>query len=282
MVTEKLGYALTSSSRLLKTENGGNSWVNLSAAGSVAADSGTSTFCVLGDKIILIAADIDSGIEVKKSVDGGGSWTKSVIKCSSDDFDSGYGGNLSLNFVSQSDGFLLTESLPAGGLMSKVLYKTTDGGSHWSRLGKLTGINGYPTGMAFSDTGTGFITCTYHGQKEISVYRTADAGKSWHTVSLPLPEKYTFMSDGHDYYADAYPPSFFENGAKMELCFCHNGEFTPIMYDSTDGGATWRINGTGNRLMKQYCFFNEKKGFGLDESGTFYETKDGGATWQPV
>ena len=185
--------------------------------------------------------------------------------------------------------------------MSKALYRTTDGGDNWlmgnrwdlggnsssAVQGKQDAkIQGYTTGMAFYTPSKGFITCAYHGQSEISVYQTADGGKSWSVAPIPLPEKFASSSYSDHYYVDAYAPSFFDNGrqsAKMMLYFVdnngHDSQRDTYIYSSDDGGAVWKIRGESALLMRKYCFIDDQNGYGLDENGTLHATNDGGLTW---
>jgi photosystem II stability/assembly factor-like uncharacterized protein len=289
MVTIHTGYAITKDFHVLKTSDGGVSWTDVLTENSLFSYSDEPALFALGDSTVSAAFYTASGIEVEKSADGGKNWTKSEIKMQTDDFNSGYGGSLYLNMVNPSDGFLLASTPPAAGLMAKALYRTSDAGCNWSLVDGITAeISGYTTGMAFSGANTGYITCTYHGQKEIAVYQTADGGKSWSDAaasSLPLPQKFVSLAYGKDYYVDAYPPAFFgENNknSKMELYFCREDERQACLYRSDDGGTAWHLDGISNQLMKKYCFVDDKNGFGLDESGTLYASKDGGITWSPI
>lgn len=294
MVTIDTGYAITKEFHVLKTSDGGSSWTDILTINS-SNDSSKPALFALNDKMVYVASYTASGIEVGQSTDAGKNWSKFSIKMQIDDFNSGYGGSLTLSFINESDGFLLTSGLPAAGLMGKALYKTSDGGKDWAYVGEsqnseqgagdLTGINGYTTGMAFFHSGTGYITCTYHGQKEISVYKTADMGKSWSAVAVSLPKQYASLAYDKGYYVDAYPPAVYGKGgqsAKMELYFCHDEERYSYIYSSDNAGTTWRIDGISNLLMKKYCFVDDKNGLGLDETGTLYSTNNGGIFWSKI
>ena len=297
MVTINSGYAITQDFHIVKTLDNGSNWTNILTINSVSVDSENPALFVLDDKTVYVASFTTTGIDVYKSVDAGANWNKSTIKMQVDDVNSGYGGSLFLSFINDDDGFLIANASPAAGLMSKALYKTTDGGINWSLVNNwnvggdslissqaddhATKINGYTTGMSFSNAHTGFITCKYHGQTEISVYKTSDGGKNWSVDSFPLPEKYTANKG---YYVDAYPPTFFGEGnknAKMELYFCSNNtnESNYYFYSSDNGGETFHIDGIINMGLTDYCFVDDKNGFGLDGSGNIYSTSNGGITW---
>lgn len=295
MVTMESGYAITKDFHILNTSDGGKSWTDLLTLGKPFDYSGEPALFALDDKTVYVASYTASGIEVAKSMDDGKTWSKSAINKQGDDFNSGYGGRLLLSFVNSSDGFLLASTPPALGQMGKALYRTSDGGNSWSFMdeglnqghgdGVRAGILGYTSGMAFTNTNTGFITCTYHGQSEISIYKTADSGKNWSFASFPLPAEYAPFAYSDDYYVDAYPVVFFDEdnkGAKMELYFCREEERNAYIYSSDDSGSAWHVDGISNLLMTKYCFVDDKSGFGIDDNGALFVTKDGGITWAGV
>ncbi len=279
-------YAITKDFRVVKTEDGWNHTVDLLSLEPFADYVGNPALDVFQDKAIHVAAFLKTGIDVEQSVDAGKSWAKSVIPVKEDD--SGYGGSLSLSFVSPSEGFLLSCGPPAGGMMGKVLYRTSDGGKSWGKVdgerdsaAKLSKIDGYPTGITFFDSEAGIITCTYHGGTRIPVYRSTDSGKSWKAVPVSLPARFS-SSAGREYYADAYPPAAYgpsRKNARLELVFCSDNERIPYVYRSGDRGASWKIDGQSDRALVKYTFADEKNGAGLDESGICYTTHDGGLTW---
>ncbi len=285
MATSELGYTISKNLHLWKTENRGISWENLLSIPALN-DYGKPALFALDAKTVWIAFNTTSGVEIQKTADAGKTSTKAELQLKTADPNSGYGGDLAISFASSTDGFLLTSTLPAAGQMSRALYKTSDGGASWALTNdKLIPVSGYTTGIGFSEKGNGYITCTYHGQKEIPVYQTLDSGAHWTATALPVPEKYASLSYEKDYYIDAYPPVFFSpdhSNVKMELDFCQNGKHSVYMYASSDRGATWNIKGNENILLVDYCFPDENTGFGLDDSGELFNTNDGGITWYSI
>ncbi len=292
MLTPDSGYAISRDFYVLKTSDGGKSWADLATIPSLFDREDEPALFALDEKTLYVASYTASGIEVRKSTDSGETWSKSSVKKQGDDFIPGNDCSLILSFANSSDGFLLASGPPALGIMAKALYRTSDGGNSWTSVrkdlmqdGSSTDIVGYTTGMAFFNANTGYITCTYHGQKEISLYKTADSGKSWSVVLAPLPEKYVSLSYDTDYYADAFPVAFYgkdKKGAKMELRFSHEEEHNAYIYSSDDGGVTWHVDGSSNQLVTKYCFIDDKNGFGLTEDGAPCSTKDGGITWASI
>lgn len=282
MVTLDIGYAITSNFDVLKTVDGGKNWAKVLAVSGNIKKVGKPALSALDEDTLYVAFYSKSGIEVKKSIDGGKSWSAAQIEMQVNDGNPAYGGRLSLNFPDKFHGYLASSSSPAAGLMGKVFYRSWDRGERWSDVGvDLTNVDGYTTGIAFSGKNKGFITCTYHGQQEISVYKTTDRGKKWAVVSMPLPQEYAALTYGN-YYADAYPPAFYGKNhkeGKMILYFCNGEKRNAYIYMTENGGTSWNIQGLSNRLMTQYCFLDNIHGFGLDEKGKLYITNNGGNSW---
>lgn len=287
MLSADSGYAVTSGLKIVKTSDGGRSWTQISA---MEGTDGAAAICTPDKKTLYAAAFTTAGITVERFADGGANFSATSIPLSTGDFD--WGGSLSLSFVDPTHGYLLTSSFPAAGLMGRALYKTDDGRS-WTKVadssGAFSSFRGYTTGMAFGNLNTGFITCTYHGETAIPVYKTTDGGKSWSVLSLPLPQEYANSSD---FYADVYPPCFLPGGgSKMELVFVQNGKHEVYFYDSTDGN-TWRLGAAsavspldgpdGDKVITRFSFADSLRGFGLDATGELFVTEDGGAKWESL
>jgi photosystem II stability/assembly factor-like uncharacterized protein len=293
MATLKTGYAITKDFHVEKTTDGGRSWSQLSGI-SKTSDYEPPELFVLSDKTVYIAFYTTTGIEVKKSIDGGSNWTKLNIKMKVKTIDPDEGGVLLFSFLNNSDGYLFSASSPGvGSYHLWGFYKTTDGGNSWSLandFGSLQdnvhiGIQGYQNSMTFINVNTGFMTCSMTAQGYIPLYETKDQGKLWSIVSLPIPKKYSSLKLAQDYFVQPCTPLFYDkndNILKMVFLFQVKNKDIAYIYSSDNGGTTWHINGVSNMLMNQYCFVDDKNGFGFDKNGTLFVTKDGGITWSDV
>lgn len=120
-------------------------------------------------------------------------------------------GEMYVSFADSQNGYLLVCSDPAAGLMTKHLYRTTDGGDSFSFVADLSSvISGYPTGMAFCSEDVGYIGVSH--RHELSyLYGTTDGGETWESVDVPV--------HADAYYADSLAPVvFYEDGRpKMAL-----------------------------------------------------------------
>ena len=77
------------------------------------------------------------------------------------------------DFAGPSDGWALGRS--------GLLYRTTDGGRQWSRLGKLP--PGNEPDVDFLSANTGWIVTAHTGSR--TLLRTRDGGRTWQAMSLP-------------------------------------------------------------------------------------------------
>ena len=235
-------YAVGAAGTILKTTDGGTSWVSLSSG--VSADFYAVTF-----------TDVNTGYAVGnsgaavKTVNGGTSWVPINIPA---------GDYREVWFESASIGYM------AGGTnggTTGLLYKTTDAGANWTKIG----VSSSPSGLysvSFTSPTVGYTT-DYKG----NVYKTTDAGVNWSSQNIttqPLSGSMFFLN----------PSKGFAAGEKGTFKLTTNGGITwnnasiPAtsaniygidFYDANHGCIVG-----GNPGTNQYCMFT---------------TSDGGTTW---
>lgn len=160
---------------------------------------------------------------------------------------------VAIDFDSEQDGWMLTSSGPAAGLMAKSLYHTNDGGESWQLV--VCGCPGdafvpttewmsggmYTNGMAFKNASTGWVTGDYHGGNILKVYRTDSGGLRWREEKLPLPTIFQEVL-----YGEGMQPVFFgeERQEGVLPVLYRTREYSPVVfYGTKDGGGTWEILG---------------------------------------
>ena len=212
-------------------------------------------------------------IGIYRSKDEGITWDKSDIAYS--DVDSG-AYQLFSSFIDNNIGYLLYCGGPASGLMTKILYKTIDGGKTFQKINDLSYISGYPTGMTFNKNGAGFITGAYHGNTDSYLYNSNDQGMTWHALTLSSPNK----MDAPD-YINGYPPYFTNNNGIMILEYVNNQQkHSFVTYHSDDYGKTWNPNGTINtRSISRYSFCNLNTIYIIDDAGKLLKKSPKNNTW---
>jgi beta-lactamase regulating signal transducer with metallopeptidase domain len=314
MITQKTGWALTKDNQILKTADGGATWANVSIPALLQTQASWKSLptsaCFVDEQTAFVAAPSGPASEphgiVYRTGDEGKTWS-SVQLPSGTSWERYDINGLLVDFPDASHGYIMTTSSPGLGQMLKALYKTDDGGKSYSFAkeitgftdvqGKFSGIEGYPTGMAFSSATTGFVTCTYHGQENPQIYKTTDGGLTWglalqqlptsgSTYALSFPQGEVPNDNGENGYINGYSPLFI--GTKrtdgLMLLDRRNGEATSLqVYRTHDGGATWApAELMENKSIHTCSFIDSRNGYGLDDTGKLFATSDGGLHWTAV
>jgi photosystem II stability/assembly factor-like uncharacterized protein len=156
------------------------------------------------------------------------------------------------------------------------LYRTSDGGRSWQRLGTPAthSCGGGPTWLSFPDTTHGWLEPVSPNGPGGELLVTSDGGKAWSSVS-------SFGGPGSS--LPCLAPVEFASAATGWLARCRNHLFT-----SHDGGRSWadirmQIPGpSGERLHDLPRFFGgegvEATTIGLGAIA-FSTSQDGGSTW---
>lgn len=301
LIDSRTGWALTKNGQVLRTVDGGATWADVSIFQAPLPVQAPPTIdpCFLDEQTAFVATNAGTAnhpqIVVYHTSDKGSTWDSTNILTKLD-WEKGDIGGVKISFADVSTGYLMITGTPGAGQMAKSLYRTTDGGKTFSFIrditgmtdaaGTMNGVAGYPTGMTFSTSETGFVTCSYSAYTFVLMFKTTDGGTTWKLWSLPVPAAYKSLPPSNDYYADAYPPVFFgeqkKNGVVM-LDFVQDGNHVMQSYRTTDGGGTWTLGPASNNPdVRTYSFIDATTGWGLDENGKIFTTADSGATWVPV
>ncbi len=295
MFNDSLTGFISGNKGILKTTDGGNSWVEVFSmedsqeSYSDIAFANPSTGFAVGRYNGLL-----------KTTDGGESW---------EEIENFAGFNLSaIEFFDNSTGYI------SGGSTEKIL-KTTDGGNSWQEID-------YPAGLPHSflqnlysiDTLNGVVFTWSYSDETGYLLKTSDAGLTWDTVySDPALQEGTFdfsdsfhgimgtstfyshnilfTQDGGNTWTGIYLPGI--PGITVgSVCF--SGDFAYCtgmqgkIYKSSDVGQNWEECGyrtfTGNIYGMQYV--NNNTGFAVstDEGGgvassTLWRSDDSGESW---
>ncbi len=306
MSTASTGWALyypanpgaTSASpplRLARTTDGARAWTDVTppAARQLLASPSTTEalYTVSGTRAYLA---VNAGKQIASTVgptdvfatdNGGRTWTESPPVIAP-----GYAS--ALNFADRDHGWLL---ISEGAAMDKnpvQVYRTTDGGAHWSLtaqsppwLSKSTA--GLPAtcdkrAITFASTAAGWLTstCTVGLSGELLVSR--DGGVTWTPQPLPLPAGICGDSG-----CSMSGPQFSGDTGFLTVA---PAEGTPTLLVSQDLGQTWQPVSlpAGAGRYPQLKFFGPARGV-LVSAGSqgsvgsvFYTTSDGGRTWSAV
>lgn len=284
---EQVGYIL-GDQVLLKTENGGNSWI--------ALDKPDNVYPML-TKMYFYSADIGylfGESKLYKTVDGGKSWKKQMAPNSS------YAQN-SMWMTSENEGFMCGPN--------KSLVGTKNGGDSWEDL-KLPDGLGYST--RFNTLNFTSSTVGYVSDDSGNIYQTTDAGLAWKKISnTATPSKITFIDANTAYSVNIYGEFLYKttdagltwtkentaltSGTARALAIKPgNNQFCVVgsgsSYNNNTGHTIWLKPNNGDWVkrsgMSPYNTFfstnwtDEKTGYVF--GATSFKTTDGGITWKQM
>ena len=275
---ENNGFAVGESGTVLKTTNGGTSWIstitspaeNLNAVhffntneGVIAANSGVifrttnggTTWSTVAtgvtDNLFSLSFSGTTGLcsgssqTILKSTNSGSSW--SIIQTGF--FGGGFWGTHMLN---ANTGFVAGEN----SIFQPMLGKTTNGGTTWdfspfylnSNEGKLFDVH-------FFDANNG-ITAAAVWEGSGAVSRTTDGGNNWST----------------SIFGQAFFGMHFPTGTVGHVVGMNGG-----IHKTTNGGLSWTSQTSGtSQTLNAVFFINEFTGFAAGDNGVILKTTDGG------
>ena len=269
--------AFTGATRLIKTTDGGQNWVEVDDEDTwpvnfIQATSNNVVYLITNK----VAKSTDAGISwseldipetsapsslsfiddnvgwisisnnVYKTTDGGQSWTQSN------------GGNtfesiIEIRFANANTGYLIDNS--------RTVFKTTDGGASWTattngevRFGVIT--------MELADDNNIWIC---YNNAVYAAIKSTDGGLTWEEIRYnqqQVRKKGLFVQDANTIWIGA--------------------EFSTLIY-SDDGGTSWTDKIPGNKdALIDIEFFDNNLGIAAGFNGTILRTIDGGAIWEEV
>ena len=218
---------------LLKTNDGGNTWNQVNGF----ADSYTKLFFTTDSVGYLTGSN-----KIYKTTDQGQNWVQ-VFNCSCNWI-------RSIHFPSNNVGYAVD--------IDGMVYKTIDAGTTWNSLPQVTA--NWILDVFFVNNTTGFITL-WSSPANLAL-KTTDGGNNWAPLSVgnvqPINSIY-FTSSDTGYFAGG-------NG---------NGE----LFNTTNGGTTWtpiQPSLFSFQNLSDIQFVNSQVGYAIDWSGNIYKTENGG------
>jgi len=279
---------------LARTTDGARTWSDVTPAAArpmlTTLNSYEALDAVDGDRAYLAVSHATSGDDgpvstaVFVTADGGRTWTESAVFTTSAPV-------ARLSFANASYGWLLLGPVFSGpGQPVTWLYRTSDGGLHWSAAATVAppgdyGSNSFcqPLNLTLLTATTGWVSIGCRSRAEFLV--SHDGGASWAAQPLPHPAGTLGTVGGPAFLTG---PQF--TGGTGFLTVAPPPPGTPSLLDTRDGGQAWQLltlpSGAGQ--YPQVKFFTPADGVlvtaGPQEAlgGVFYATADGGRSWTPV
>jgi len=274
------GWGVTSQ-YILRTEDGGATWYNVTPAGVTDFGYGPISYfydATHGWVAIPNPSDPMQAGQLYRTTDGGANWTEST-------FPTGDGGRFC--FVDLTNGFYMADLGAGAGSNWVAIYATSDGGATWEQRfshqpGTAEGVGDLPaggikSGMTFRDTAHGWVTGTVYTDNFLYLYDSADGGKTWNHQPGPVP------TDFGTVFVTTSPPAFFGENGIMPAVLSSNVT-NLVIYTSADGGATWTpapapVANAGRGEWVD--FVSPTDGFAW-ATGRFAVTHDGAHSWDTV
>lgn len=271
------GIAVNDGGYLLRTVDGGTTWLNTTPPGvtGIGYSTNLSVLDVNTAWVLVPNADFFTG-KLYRTTDGGLTWTS---------FDVPFGGK-NIQFLDASTGLALADRGAGMGSDSVEMFQTSDGGATWLSVfnndpnrpdssGSLP-LGGIKNGMTFLDANTGWVTGTRPVDGEVYLFVTHDGGASWSQQSIPLPAGY----ESYQYMPQA--PVFFGKDGFLPLVINLSITTDFTFYTTHDGGTTWTgdpKNAKSVVMPGSYAFADALHGWCWDGGTNLYSTADGAQTW---
>jgi photosystem II stability/assembly factor-like uncharacterized protein len=276
---ENNGWGVSSSRSgvILRSMDGGITWLNASPPGLTAIDTSIvlSVLDIVTAWVLVPSADFFNGTLYHTS-DGGLSWTSVAVPF----------GEASLQFPDARNGRAMAGRGFTAGSEGVELFQTSDGGASWLSVfnndpnrpdssGSLP-FSGIKNGLTFLDANTGWVTGTRPVGGEVYLYITHDGGFDWTLQNIPLPTGF----EAYQYMPQA--PVFFGSDGFLPLMVYLPETTSLLFYWTHNGGTTW----TGDPLNTSslippchYSFSSALRGWCWDGGANLYITSDGAQTW---
>jgi len=285
MVDERNGWALANWA-LLHTTDGGRQWADVTPPDSggvfspvfLDANRAWAAFSRQGNPVVTLC----------HTADGGRTWETNTF---AQTFSSTVMG-LDLDAADLTSGWLVV--IPLHGMNSSpaALFRTGDGGAHWTQVASTNDALPYGGGIRCAGSTMGWLSGVTENTRPLSLSVTRDGGQSWQAVELPLPLGY---EDGR---LSVGLPTFFGVGQEDALLRAQyqpqsgQAESACIIYASHDGGRSWQAtmpvrNGSASDFFSAtegwiWAAEPHNTGSAAPVQGTLYHTRDGAQTWEAL
>lgn len=171
---------------------------------------------------------------------------------------------INMCFVNAQTGFMLSIKVEGEIWRGARLYKTTSGGTNWSRLT----IPSYDGGiyMQFVDANNGWILLFNSGFNNGGIFRTTNGGTNWSQIIIPIGGFPYFINSNTGWLIPANPGSVYT---------------ADTVRKTTNGGVNWFAPwGTNAQVSFNSVHFSDvNNGWIVGADGLILKTSNGGNTW---
>lgn len=276
MINELDGWAI-SENAILRTNDGGSTWYDVSFPGETNLGNVTSfSYLNFTEAWVLVPESQDPihAGTLYHTTDGGQTWGVAPVP-----FEDG-----KLDFVTSELGWMMANLGVGAGSMGVAIFQTADGGLAWNQVytndpnsplsGDSLPLGGLKNNLVALDMQTAWVAGMIYAPDTIYLYKTTDDGKIWTSQTLPsVPEAQNSeaTTDGPILLSDNYfilPVQFFGDTMQTGIYF------------SANGGQTWEFA----TLLPRFGtvdFTSPSDGF-YWSGNDFFVSEDGGQTWTQI
>ncbi len=265
-VDDNIVWACGNSGVVLKTTDGGTTWVNMTPTNAGATNYTVDAFDATTAWVTgTIGGSAD--VSIWKTTDGGTTWVSQYNN------PTGFGD--ALRMLNANEGVYYGDPDPYPSTNWEILT-TTNGGTNWTRVPLANfppadSVNGeYGAACSMDIFGNNVWFSAYSGVAgtQPRIYKSTNKGMNWTVSSFPQNQG----SSGSNYVAFA--------DANNGIVVCLDG----TVASTTDGGATWTTSFVTGVAFR---FATNVPGYGntyvtVGSSGVSHFTSDNGATWNTL
>ena len=210
MINENTGYVSGQNNQVLKTTDGGTSWIAKTGPSPVGTSQlYTCDFIDENTGWVFVNFSTVAGGNVFKTTNGGDNWTQYSTGATSENI-------YSAEMVNANTGFCVMNS------SGQPIFRTTNGGVNWTGA-TTTGFTGSIRGITSVDGNTVYA-CQSFGTSRVA--KSTNGGVNWTLITLPAA-------------VDANSIDFKDNNTGYV-----SGNTSGIICRTTNGGANWTFQNT--------------------------------------
>lgn len=274
MLNRQDGWALGEGA-LLRTEDGGVTWLNATPPGLEAGFGSSASLAALdaGHAWLLVPLAYPVSGMLYHTADGGRTWAVVPVPFSGGD----------LKFLDARRGWIMADRGAAAGSQAIAIFRTEDGGATWKQIyvndPTLSGasdtlpLSGIKSGLGVLDEQHAWVGGSLPMDGVVYLYTSNDGGYTWAPQTVTLPAGYesaqTMVS----------PPRFFDLQQGVFAVILYAEETAIVFYRSRDGGQTWTA--TSPLPTSGLSAIASPEDLWVWDGGPqIHFSKDGGLTWE--
>lgn len=274
MLTRLDGWAL-SENALLRTEDGGASWLDVTPIGLESGFGLSASLACLDARHawLLIPLEYPVSGMLYRTTDGGQTWLVAPVPFSGGEMD----------FLDAERGWILADLGAGAGSQAVAVFRSADGGATWTQVyvndptvsgaSDTLPLSGIKSGLGVLDFDHAWVGGSVPVDGVLYLYASADGGRSWTQQKVTLPAGYESAQ------TVVNAPRFFGPQEGVFFATLYAEPMAVVFYVSHDGGRTWTatapLAATG-----LYAIASATDFLVWDGGPSIHFSRDGGLTWE--